>query len=65
MKNLTDWGFSFRTEDTGKIHELEYKKIEITQSDQQRENTLKKIKGVPAPLGESKRVSIHSSRGSG
>lgn len=41
MKNLTS-GLNCRTEDTEeKIHKLEDGKIEIIQSDQQRENTLK------------------------
>lgn len=51
VKNVSD-GLDSRLEMLEQNHELEDRSIEFTQSEQQRENRLKKITAPQKPLGQ-------------
>lgn len=51
VKNVSD-GLDSRLEMLEQNHELEDRSIEFTQSEQQRENRLKKITAPQRPLGQ-------------
>lgn len=52
VKNVSDGLDSSRLEMLEQNHELEDRSIEFTQSEQQRENRLKKITAPQRPLGQ-------------